>query len=119
MRLRMLLGVGLMAVAVLVILLGFGGSSSPEEAAIKESIGMTNAMCTVLEAVQDAQSAQEAQRKLIPFRDRADALGKKIKELSKEKLEAAGKKYEREWKTAADRFAEAMEKAVAAGFRMN
>jgi hypothetical protein len=116
MRSRVLIGLALTAAAVLVALIG-RDSSSPEDATIQESIRLFNEMSALLETVRDAPSARAAEGKLAPLKERADALGRRINKIPKDRIAAIGARHERDWAAAVERFAEAMAKAEAAGFR--
>jgi hypothetical protein len=76
----------LIGVAVVVILLARGGSSgayAQHEAAEREAIGLVKELITVLESVQDANTARLAATKINNICERVEALHKRTRSLGK------------------------------------
>ena len=104
-------------IVIAVSLAGCGGS--PEDATAKESIAVMNEMAGIFESIKDPASAKEAEGKLKALSERGQALDKKMKELPKDKVEAARKKYDAEGKAAVERMMTAMMKATQSGFKLD
>lgn len=108
------LGCGMLAAALIV---GCSGGSS-DDATMKESISMMNEMAALMESAKDEKSAKELEGKMKAFKERGEALKKKIDEFPKERLEALTKKYEAEGKAARQRLMNAMMGGMKMNFKM-